>query len=150
MVAIKARPQRDYDRRAPPGTRPNARRRGPQKQDRMLSAIAIGKIPMPRQRRTPPVRLPLTSQLPEYVVLDYAIESPNTVLPGDLLALDVGATVIRNTNLVNPTSEFGDLGGDFWLEPKSILFYLNALNNLTTKYLVACLHVREIDVRKDI
>ena len=79
-------------------------------------------------------------------VFENAANGAEAILPIDLLPFGVGAPVIRNGNLINADAETGYFCGDLGLEAKAVLFDAYALYNLATEHLIACLHIREVQV----
>jgi len=85
---------------------------------------------------------------PEQVIAEGAPDSPNSILPRDLLALGVGAAVIRDGDLIHAPASLGHLGRHLWLEPEPVLLELDLLQDFPSKSLVARPDVGKIQVRK--
>src|SRR6185503_8012788 len=84
------------------------------------------------------------------VVLDDAVDGTKPVPVTYFLALGVGAAVVRDADLVDANAELGHLGGDLGLEAEAILLDLDGLDDAAAKRLIACLHVREVQVREHV
>jgi hypothetical protein len=81
-------------------------------------------------------------------VLQQAPETPDAVLPSDLLALFIGSAPVSDADFVDPQPPFGNLDRDLRLKTKAVLFEGNGLNDLPAEDLVAGFHVSQVDVGK--
>ena len=70
----------------------------------------------------------------------------HTIAPADLLTLLIGSSGVRNTNLIDSTTLFGDLGGDLRFKAEAVFLDRNALDHLAPEDLVTNLHIRQIEV----
>ena len=86
----------------------------------------------------------------EQVVSQDAPECGESVLPGNLFALRVGAAGIGDGNFVDSPASLRDLGGEFRLEAKAIGLEFDILQNFAAKNLVARLHVAELQVGENV
>src|ERR1700678_2497727 len=121
----------------------------------LLTALSTG---TPRVNANPPYSLSLRMilseksatfrdhALPKHIVFHDAVEGPHAVLPVDLLALLVGAAVVRNADLVDTAARVRNIGGDFRLEAEAALFDGDRLDDLPPEHLVAGLHVGQVQV----
>ena len=83
------------------------------------------------------------------VFQDYK-NSSEAVLPGDLLTLTVRSAVVRYPNLVYPALFFPHFNGDFRFNSKTILFDLNASDNLRSEHLITGFHVSEVQIAEHV
>ena len=91
-----------------------------------------------------------TPPSPAEVVFENAPQCSDAILPTDLLALLVGSTSVRDSYLIDAGPQPGDLRSDLRLEPESIFFNHNLLNEVAAEEFVAYLHVSEIEVREHV
>ena len=87
---------------------------------------------------------------PRKRILDDTPDGADAVFPIDLLALGVGAPVVGDSDFVDADTLLGELGGDLRLESKAIFLDRDGLNDFPPHGLVACLHIREIQIGEHI
>src|SRR5213079_1724387 len=80
------------------------------------------------------------------IVFKNRVNCPETILPADLLPFRVSPSAVRDSHFVHSAAFAGKLGDNFWLDAKTILFYLNRLNKWSAKGFVASFHVCQINV----
>src|SRR5258706_917879 len=80
------------------------------------------------------------------VVPDDTVDRAEPVAPADLLALGIGAPVVRDADLVDAHAQLGDLRGDLGLEAETVLLDRDRLDHLAPEGLVAGLHVGKVQV----
>src|SRR5262245_54588290 len=72
------------------------------------------------------------------------------VSPADLLSFLIGATIVANRHFIDPTTQLRNLDDDFWFKAKAVGLQMYAPENVSTKYFVADLHVRQVEPCRDI
>src|ERR1700720_3935073 len=84
------------------------------------------------------------------IVFQYTSNRTSAVLPTNLFTFLVGSAMIRNTDLVNPTTQCCYLCRDFRLKAEAIFFQIDAVQYLAPENFVTGFNVTEIEVRKTI
>ena len=87
---------------------------------------------------------------PREGILDDTPDGADAVFPIDLLALGVGAPVVGDSDFVEADTLLGELGGDFRLKTETVFLDGDGLQNFPPHGLVACLHIRKIEIGEHI
>ena len=77
-------------------------------------------------------------------------ESFDAVLPTDLLALLVGSAVVADGHFIDAELALGRFHDDLGLEAEALGADRDALEQVGSKYLVARLHVREVQITEHV
>src|SRR3990172_7086911 len=78
----------------------------------------------------------------EQTVFHDAVDRARTIPPADLLSFRVGATIVRDADLVDPdTSDTREFRRHLGLEPEAVLFNRDLLDDFAPEGLIARLHV---------
>ena len=82
----------------------------------------------------------------EEVEADDMEERGDAILPADLLALGIGAAVVRNRQLPDPGIRLGQPGGDLGLEAETVAGEHQRLHQRRPDHLVAGFHVGQVQI----
>src|SRR5256885_1612193 len=95
-------------------------------------------------------RLPNTGTSIAEAVANDAPSGSKRVAEPDLFAFRIIAAIVRDRHLVNPALQPGDLRSQLGLYPKAIFTQLNLVGHALTKRFVARLHIRQVQIVKQI
>ena len=74
------------------------------------------------------------------------VEGDKSVSPGDFLSVLVASPGIGDRHLVDAPVALRHFHRHFRLEPETVRFQLDSLEHIPAKHLIACLHVRQIQI----
>ena len=80
------------------------------------------------------------------IVFDGAIEPSHSILPGDLFALCIGTTKVRNGNFIDVPSRLCYFGRHLGFKSKPIFLQVNGSQDLSLERLVASPYIRQIEI----